>query len=78
MKLNGHVHRNAQSGVNGALHRMGLDHGATALVSEQVDGVRGMVPQQVVGPAAGLTGSVHVGAAEKVGLHIHLLNVQLA
>ena len=37
-----------------------------------------VVPQQVVGPATRLAQGVHVGAAEKVGLHIHLLNVEFA
>jgi hypothetical protein len=31
----------------------------------------------VVGPAARLPGRVHVGAAEEVGLHVHLLDGQL-
>ena len=48
------------------------------LVAEQVDGVRGVVPQQVVGPAARLAERVHVRAAEEVGLHVHLLDVELA
>jgi hypothetical protein len=45
---------------------------------EQVDGVAGVVPQQVVGPRPRLAGRVHVGAAEEVGLDVHLLDVQLA
>ena len=52
--------------------------GLPRLVGEQVDGVRGVVPQQVVGPAARLAERVHVGAAEEVGLHVHLLDVELA
>ena len=37
-----------------------------------------VVPQQMVCPAARLTQRVHVGAAEKIGLHIHLVNVELS
>jgi hypothetical protein len=40
--------------------------------------VGGVVPQQVVGPAARLAQRVHVAAAEEVGLHVHLLDVELA
>jgi len=32
----------------------------------------------VVGPAAGLAQRVGVGAAEEIGLHIHLLDVEFA
>jgi len=53
---------------------MGLPH----WYGEQVHRVRGVVPQQVVGPAARLAQRVDVGAAEEVGLHIHLLDVELA
>ena len=52
--------------------------GLPRLVGEQVDGVRGVVPQQVVGPAARLAERVHVRAAEEVGLHVHLLDVEFA
>ena len=48
------------------------------LPREQVDGVRGVVPQQVVGPRARLAERVDVPAAEEVGLHVHLLDVELA
>ena len=59
------------------LYGVGFDDGAAALVSEQIHRVRGVVPEQVVGPAAGLAQRVHVGAAEKIGLYIHLLDVEL-
>jgi hypothetical protein len=49
-----------------------------ALVGEQVDRVRRVVPQQVVGPGARLAQCVHVRAAEEVGLHVHLLDVEFA
>ena len=78
LQLDGHVHRNAQRGVDRALHGVGFDNRAAALVGKQIDRVRRVVPQQMVGPAAGLAERVHVGAAEKVGLHIHLLDVEFA
>ena len=48
------------------------------LVLEQVDGVAGVVPQQVVGPAAGLAEGVRVGAAEEVRLTTRCWRLQLA
>ena len=60
-----------------ALKRIGFDDGAAGLVGKQINRVRSMVPQQVIGPTAGLTECVHVGSAEEVSLHIHLLNVEL-
>ena len=62
----------------GPLHRVGLHDAAAGLVLEQVHRVRGVVPQQVVGPAARLAQRVHVRAAEEIGLHVHLLDVELA
>ena len=32
----------------------------------------------MIGPAARLAGRVHVGAAEEIGLHVHLLDLELA
>ena len=66
------------AGWIGPLDGVGLHHRAAALVGEQVHRVRGVVPQQVVGPAARLAQRVHVAAAEEIGLHIHLLDVELA
>ena len=60
------------------LHRVRLHDLAAGLVGEQVHRVRGVVPQQVVGPAARLAERVHVRAAEEVGLHVHLLDLELA
>lgn len=39
---------------------------------------RGVVPQQVVGPASRLAERVDVRAAQEVGLHVELLQIQLA
>ncbi len=60
--------------LDAAGHRTDL----TGLVLEQVHGVAGVVPEQMVGPAARLALQVDVGAAEEIGLHVHLLDVQLA
>ena len=40
--------------------------------------MRGVVPQQVVGPRARFAQRIGVGAAEEIGLHVHLLDVQFA
>jgi hypothetical protein len=37
-----------------------------------------MVPEQVVGPAARLAGRIDVLSPEEIGLHVHLLDLQLA
>src|SRR6185295_15573952 len=47
------------------------------LILEQGDGVGGVMPQQVVGPAARVARRVDVLAAEKIGLHVHLLDLEL-
>ncbi len=65
-------------GMERSLHRIRRDDLAAGLVREQVDRVRRVVPQQVVGPRARLAQRVHVRAAEEVGLHVHLLDVELA
>ena len=61
-----------------ALHRVAVGDVLAGLVLEQVDGVGGVVPQQMIGPAARIAGRVDVLAAEEIGLHVHLLDLQLA
>ena len=61
-----------------SLDGVGLDDRRTGLVGEQIDGMGGVVPQQVVGPRARLAERVDVLAAEEIGLHVHLLDVELA
>ena len=60
------------------LHRVAIGDVLAGLVLEQVDGVGGVVPQQMVGPAPRVAGGVDVLAAEEIGLHVHLLDLQLA
>ena len=48
------------------------------LVLEQVHGVTGVMPQQMIGPTTRLAQRIGVGPAEEIGLHVHLLNLQLA
>src|SRR6185437_16319069 len=62
----------------GSLNSTGLRGGLPRLIGEQVDCVAGMVPQQMIGPAARFAERVHVGPAEEVGLHVHLQTLQLA
>ena len=57
---------------------VGRHHVFARLVLEDVDGVRGVVPQQVVRPASGFAQRIHVRAAEEVRLHVHLQDEQLA
>ena len=40
--------------------------------------MRRMVPEEMVGPGARLPERVHVGATEEIGLHVHLLDIELA
>ena len=61
-----------------AFDRVGLHDRRAALIGEEIDRVRRVMPEQVVGPGARLAERVHVGAAEEVGLHIHLLDVERA
>ncbi len=62
----------------GPCTRVGLHDRRARLIGEQVDRVRGMVPEQVIGPGARLAERVHVGAAEEIGLHVHLLDMEFA
>ena len=66
------------SGCVGPCIAWTCDAVSAGLVLEQVDGVAGVVPEQVVGPAPRLAEGIHVGPAEEVGLHVHLQHPQLA
>ena len=57
-----------------AFQRIALRDGLAGLILEQIHGVAGVVPKQMIGPTARLAGRVHVGAPEEIGLHIHLLD----
>ena len=57
---------------------MDLGSFLAGLVLEQVHGVTGVVPEQVVGPASRLAFGVDVPAPEEIGLHVHLLDGELA
>src|SRR5690242_8693094 len=62
----------------GSLHRVAIGDHFAGLVLKQIDGVAGVMPEQMVGPTAWLAGRVRVRAPEEIGLHVHLLNLQLA
>ena len=64
--------------VDRPLHGVGAHDFRTRLVAEQVHGVRGVMPQQVIGPGTRLTQRIHVGAPEEIRLHVHLLDRDLA
>src|SRR5688572_18156249 len=76
--LDAHVHGDLEFGMHRALDGARDAGGFTGLILEQIHGVAGVVPQQVVGPAARLAERIHVGAAEEVRLHVHLLDPDLA
>ena len=63
--------------MNRPLHRIGFHNRATCLVSEQVDSMGSVVPKQMVSPATWLPKRIHIGASEEIGLHIHLLDIEL-
>src|SRR6476620_1319777 len=60
-----------------ALHRIAVDHRLATLVLKQVYGMGRVVPQEMIGPAARLTGCIHVGATKEVGLYVHLQDLKL-
>ena len=61
-----------------ALQAEDLTGDLAGLIHEQVDGVAGVVPEQMIGPRARLALGVQVGTAEKVGLRVHLLDIEFA
>ena len=73
-----HVHRDAKLWMHGALDAVNLGHHFAGLVHEQVDGVAGMVPQKMVGPASWTAIRADVLAPEEIGLNVHLLDRQLS
>src|SRR5262245_56346039 len=73
-----HVHRDVELRMDRALHRVAVGDGLAGLVLEQIDGVGGVMPEQMVGPAARIAGRVDVLPPEEVGLHVHLLDLELA
>src|SRR5215475_16199555 len=73
-----HVHRDVELRMDRALHRVTIRDGLAALVLEQVDGVGGVMPKEMIGPAARIAGRVDVLSSEEIGLHVHLLDLELA
>ncbi len=61
-----------------ALYGVRRDDAFTSLILEQVDRVRRMVPEQMIGPGTWLAFGVDVLATEEIRLHIHLLYCELA
>ena len=60
------------------LHGVAVGNIFAGLILEQVDGVRGVMPEQMIGPAARIAGGVDVLSPEEISLHVHLLDFQLA
>ena len=59
-----------------AFNAIDLYNGFATLVGEEVNRMGSVVPQQVIGPAAGLSLGIDILATEEIGLHIHLLDIQ--
>ena len=59
------------------LNGVGFYDRAARLVGKQVDGVRRVMPQKMVGPGARLPKGVHIAAPKEKRLHIEVLNVKL-
>src|SRR4051794_35431442 len=77
LRHDAHVHGDAELRMDRPLHRVTIGNGLAGLILEQVDGVGGVMPQEVVGPTARVARRVDVLAAEKIGLHVHLLDLEL-
>ena len=60
------------------LEREDIGRRLTGLILEQVHRVTGVVPEQVIGPAARLALEIDVFAAKEIGLHDELLQFELA
>ena len=60
------------------LHAVDRHHFFAGLVLEQIDGMRRVMPEQVIGPGPRLAQRVQVRAPEEKSLHVHLLDRQLA
>ena len=75
-ELDAHIHGDAEGRVYRPLRRVRLHDRRADLIGEEIDGVRGVVPEQMVGPRARLAERVHVGAPEEIGLHVHLLDME--
>ena len=73
-----HVHRDAEVRVHGTLDAVNLRDHFAGLVHEQVDGMAGMVPQEMIGPASWAAVRADVLAAEEIGLNVHLLDRKLS
>jgi hypothetical protein len=64
--------------MHGSLHRVTVRDGLSGLILEEIDGMRGVMPQEMVGPAARVARSIDVLAPEEIGLNVHLLDGQFA
>src|ERR1700704_2437805 len=73
-----HVHRDIELRMDRPLHRIAIRDGLARLVLKQVDRMGGMVPEQMIGPAARISRRIDVLAPEEIGLHVHLLDLELA
>ena len=60
--------------MKGSLQPMHFADHLASLVNEQINRVAGMVPEQMIGPAARAAIGTDILPAEKIGLHVKLLD----
>ena len=78
MRLNRHIHRDTELRMLRPLHGVRRDDVLTGLIAKQIDRVRGVMPEQMIGPGAWLAERIGVRATKEERLNIHVLNLQLA
>jgi hypothetical protein len=76
--LDAHVHGDAELRMQRPLHGMDIARRLARLVLEQIDGVAGVMPEQMIGPASRLAFEIDVLAPEEESLHNQVLQLQLA
>ena len=71
-----HIHRDPEDRMQRALQGEGVGGWLPGLVLEEIHGVAGVVPEEMIRPTPGLARGVGVGPAEEVRLDIHLLDLE--
>ena len=64
--------------MNRTLHGADFRGGFSGLIMKDIDGVAGVMPQQMIRPAARFAFGIHVRAPEEERLHDEMLQLQLA
>src|SRR5438477_11705497 len=61
-----------------SLHRVNLRRDFAGLMLEKIDGVAGMMPQQMIRPASRFAFRVHIGSPEEECLYNEVLDFEFA